>query len=72
MVCYGYTMTESRYYVHDRKVSDLQRFSAVNPRYWVMDRDANTYVDEFTTKRQAVLTTHALNQADRSARKEDS
>jgi hypothetical protein len=52
---------EKRYYVHDRKVSDLSRFSAVNVRYWVIDRTTNLPVDEGSTKRSAQMGADLLN-----------
>lgn len=46
--------TEQRYFVFDRKVGPLTTFSAVNLRYWIMDRTTNRVVDETSTKSVAV------------------
>jgi hypothetical protein len=56
-------MTEPRYYVFDRKRGDLTTFSAVNSRYWVIDRRTGSPVDEYTTKRAAEAAARNLNAA---------
>jgi hypothetical protein len=48
---------ESRFYVCDRRI----RGTAINPRYWVVDRMTNLPVDEFATKRAALDTARELN-----------
>lgn len=48
------------YRVHDRKVSPLQTFSAINTRYAVIDQDNKLY-DEFTSKKAAIDTVSYLN-----------
>jgi hypothetical protein len=59
--------TEARYYVYDRKVSDLTKFSAVNPRYWVMDRTTGKAVDEFSSATAARLTARDMNEEEAGA-----
>lgn len=56
------TKTEARYYVFDRKVSDLTKFSAVNPRYWVIDRTTNLRIDELSSKKAAQMSADYSNQ----------
>lgn len=51
----GMTNTTPRFTVYDRKVSDLTTFSAVNPRYWVIDSTTNRRVDEFSSKTAATM-----------------
>ena len=53
--------SEPRFYVHDRAVGPLDRFSAINPRYWVIDRTTGLAVDEFTSKRAATETARDYN-----------
>lgn len=48
-------MTEKRFYVFDRQVGTLTRWSSINCRYWVVDRTTNLPVDEYTTKRPASM-----------------
>jgi hypothetical protein len=53
-----------RYYVHDTQghiASHMQRNTAINPRYWVIDRTTNLPVDEATTKRVAIMAASDLN-----------
>lgn len=63
--------TEPRFYVYDRaerQDSSLSRWSAVNCRYWIIDRTTNLPVDETTTKRGAVLAAKGLLEAERDGR----
>lgn len=56
--------TESRFYVFDRgatQTRELHRFSAVNPRYWVLDRTTGLSVDECQTKRGAADSARLFN-----------
>lgn len=53
--------TEARFYVYDRKVSHLTNFSAVNPRYWIIDRTTGSAVDELTSATAARLTARDMN-----------
>lgn len=55
------TTNAPRYSVYDRKVSDLTTFSAVNPRYWVIDSQNNLPVDSFSSKRAATDTADWMN-----------
>jgi hypothetical protein len=55
-----------RYWVYDRKVSDLTKFSAVNPRYWVVDSTTNLDVDAFESKVAARGTADLLNLQERA------
>ena len=58
------TKTSPRYYVHDTQghiASHMQRNTAINPRYWVIDRTTNLAVDEATTKHFATLLARDLN-----------
>ena len=50
-----------RFYVHDRKVGDLTVISAINPRFWVIDRTTGKMVDEFVSKAAATGTARDLN-----------
>jgi hypothetical protein len=54
----------ARYYVHDRgagQARELRSFSAVNPRYLVIDRETGRDVDAFTTKRSAEAEARVMN-----------
>lgn len=55
---------EHRYYVLDRQAgreASLCNWSAINCRYWVMDRLTGTYVDELTSKRAATMAADQYN-----------
>lgn len=60
----------SRYWVYDRKVSDLTTFSATNPRYWIVDSTTNLPVDEVSTKSTAVALAKDYNNGAYSAQPE--
>lgn len=61
LITTGTAKTEPRFYVHDKKVSHLSTFSAVNPRYAVVDRKTNQTVDELQSKRAAQDTADFMN-----------
>jgi hypothetical protein len=54
---------EEPYWVADRKQGPLTTFSAINPRYWVIERATNSKVDEYTSKKAADLHARELNRA---------
>lgn len=45
---------DKRFWVYDRKVSDLSTFSAFDCRYWIIDRTTNLWVDESNSKTVAI------------------
>jgi hypothetical protein len=58
------TKTSRRYYVHDTQAHiarEMQRNTAINPRYWVVDSATHLPVDEATTKRVAQMSAADLN-----------
>jgi hypothetical protein len=49
-------MNEPRYYVYDSQATSFDpKNTAINPRYWVVDRTTNLPVDEYTSKRAAQM-----------------
>jgi hypothetical protein len=58
------TTAAARYYVHDRaegQATALNRFSAVNNRYWIMDASTGKVVDEFSSANAARGTARDMN-----------
>jgi hypothetical protein len=60
----GKTEVSERFYVYDRRVSPLTRFSAINLRYWVVDRSNGLMVDQFVLKKTALEVTRDLNKGE--------
>jgi hypothetical protein len=61
----------SRYRVHDSQRSTapgLRRNSAINPRYWVIDKMTGETVDAFTTRDTAQVICADMNREHRANR----